>query len=215
MEEDDPCDLAMALDHSAEAISLAASDLEHSGPGKAIEPNSEDQARQVELEDDYEVYQEAVFAGVAGFHRIAADTVNYGQQTVSTGCFLKGIGKRNSLTLLVKNGLKYVTKRLSFCKRLLMKTRASTLSLLGSQMNRKEIVLHNGSDNGSGKWTCQKCGHRQRCLHIKRAQDALQRLIHVNPDAKDERMDAEAVQDLPGIVFLNKRVDILPAAGPP
>ncbi|KAJ7578889.1 hypothetical protein C8J56DRAFT_1110903 [Mycena floridula] len=238
MEEDDPFqigDLAMALDHSAEAISLAAPDLEHSDPGKAIEPNFEDQARQVELEDDYEVYQEAVFAGVAGFHRIGETIFVVREWDVAkrkiTNNWLHLICATKGHDFLVACSCRrcqlwptdcvhrlflkeYREEKFSYSsgqewpeirdraviilREIVDEDRGiNTFSVGLSNEQKRQIVLHDGSDNGSGKWTCQKCGHRQRCLHIKRAQDALQRLIHVNPDAKDERTDAETVQDLP------------------
>ncbi|KAJ7574366.1 hypothetical protein C8J56DRAFT_803143 [Mycena floridula] len=205
-------------------------DLEHSG-----EPISEDPAERAKLEDDYEHYQEAVFAGVAGFHRIGQTVFAVREWDVAkrkiTNNWLHLICATNGLDFLVacncrrcriwstdcvhklflkeykeekfaySSGQKWPdihNQAVIILREVVDQERGiNTFSVGLSNEQKRQIIHHDGSDDGSGKWTCGKCGQRQRCLHIKRAQDALQRLIQVDPDAKDERTDAEAAQDLP------------------
>ncbi|KAJ7595883.1 hypothetical protein C8J56DRAFT_774819, partial [Mycena floridula] len=77
--------------------------------------------------------------------------------------------------------------------------KVNTFSVGLIREQRQVIVTHTGRDDGSGSWFCHKgCGRKVRCDHVCSAQNALQRLVWVDPDAKDERTDEEAANSLPG-----------------
>ncbi|KAJ7583992.1 hypothetical protein C8J56DRAFT_790501 [Mycena floridula] len=48
----------------------------------------------------------------------------------------------------------------------------------------RAIVTHYGGNNGSGNWHCDRgCGHNPPCIHVKHAQDQLQRIVQCDPNA--------------------------------
>ena len=60
-----------------------------------------------------------------------------------------------------------------------------------SSVKYRSIVYHEGSDDGSGSWSCSRDGKSQ-CGHITSARHHLQRLVHVDPYARDPFAGLEA-----------------------
>jgi hypothetical protein len=50
------------------------------------------------------------------------------------------------------------------------------------QINSRSIISHYGGDTGLGTWKCSKDGV-DRCIHVRKAQDHLQKLITGDPSA--------------------------------
>ncbi|KAJ7585730.1 hypothetical protein C8J56DRAFT_1053034 [Mycena floridula] len=176
------------------------------------------------LYDDYELYQEAVFSGVAGFHRIG-ETIflvrewNPEKQQVTKiwlhlTCKIQGDGlligclcRRCQIwptdcvhKLFLRE---YKDEKFGFSsgqhwpdignQAVLVlrvpvddKQTVDTFSvgLFGEQ--RRVIVTHSGEDDGTGF-----------------AQDALQHLVWLDPEAKDNRLDEDAANTLPDVFTMS------------
>ncbi len=54
---------------------------------------------------------------------------------------------------------------------------------------KRVIVLHEGNDSGNGMWKCKSsCSKSTSCVHIKSAQNQLQRWIQSDPEARHEML---------------------------
>jgi hypothetical protein len=53
-----------------------------------------------------------------------------------------------------------------------------------TSVKSRAIVSYTGDDTGSGKWVCQK-DRGAICGHIVNARHELQKLVHVDPTARD------------------------------
>jgi hypothetical protein len=72
-----------------------------------------------------------------------------------------------------------------------------SVSLPGqNSVKARAIVLHHGDDTGTGVWTCLKDSNSQ-CAHITRARHQLQKLVKVDPTARDDFVHT-ADEGIPG-----------------
>jgi hypothetical protein len=70
-----------------------------------------------------------------------------------------------------------------------------------NSVKARAIVLHHGSDTGAGEWVCLKDGNSQ-CGHITLARHQLQKLVQVNPRARDDStLETCADEGVPGQHF--------------
>ncbi|KAJ7589287.1 hypothetical protein C8J56DRAFT_1048926 [Mycena floridula] len=207
--------------------------------GQGLEPSSQyGQDREPEhinrvmveddkLYDDYEVYQELVFPGVAGFHRIGQTIFlvhewNPEKRQVTKNwlhltCRIQGDGLLIGCLcqhcriwptdcvhkLFFKE---YKEEKFGFSsgqswpsienKAVLVlrepvdnKQTINTFSVGLISEQRRVIVTHSGEDDGTGSWFCQK--------------DALQHLVQLDPDAKDDHPDEDAANTLPDVLTMS------------
>lgn len=52
-------------------------------------------------------------------------------------------------------------------------------------LNGRVIVEYTGDDTGGGRWLCGKDSNNPGCAHINKCRDMLQKLVLVDPTAKD------------------------------
>jgi hypothetical protein len=75
--------------------------------------------------------------------------------------------------------------------------RFSVMSPGRTAVKDRTIVIHTGADSGAGIWSCSK-DHGNGCPHIKKARHQLQRLIHANPNAMDDNVELEVLDNNAG-----------------
>ncbi|KAJ7805238.1 hypothetical protein B0H14DRAFT_2611502 [Mycena olivaceomarginata] len=61
----------------------------------------------------------------------------------------------------------------------------STPSPNSRSLNGRVIVEYTGDDTGTGRWLCSKDSGTSTCAHISKCRDMLQKLVLVDPTAKD------------------------------
>jgi hypothetical protein len=61
----------------------------------------------------------------------------------------------------------------------------STPSPNSRSLNGRVIVEYTGDDTGTGRWLCSKDSSISTCAHISKCRDMLQKLVLVDPTAKD------------------------------
>lgn len=63
-------------------------------------------------------------------------------------------------------------------------------------LGNRQIVRHEGNDSGQGRWSCSK--HKEAaCGHISVAQDFLQQLLQIDPEARHSS-DTSSRYAMPG-----------------
>ncbi|KAJ7589997.1 hypothetical protein C8J56DRAFT_1048168 [Mycena floridula] len=178
------------------------------------------------LYDDYEVYQESVFSGVAGFHRIGQTIFlvrewNPEKRQVTKNwlhltCRIQGDGLLiGCLCQRCQIWLTDCVHKLFFKEYKEEKFGFSSGQSWPSIENKAVLVLREPVDNkqtintfsvgliSEQRRVIKGCGKKIRCDHVRSAQDALQRLVRLDPDAKDDRPDEDAANTLPDVLTMS------------
>ncbi|KAJ7583733.1 hypothetical protein C8J56DRAFT_1054252 [Mycena floridula] len=237
-----PMDYSIAQGNHLQDLSFEFGEMDTGTTDQTPTPARKVIAVEKEVYDNYEVYQEAVFSGVAGFHQIGQDmfvirewdtarrqvmtrwlhmtcrtqgnSVLFGClccccQTWETDCVHKLFFKEYKDEKFGFSG-NYVwpdigNKAVMLLREVVNKGQTIntfSVGLRGEQ--RRVIVTHIGGDDGSGSWLCQKgCGRRVCCGHVQSAQDALQKLVNMDPDAEDQQTNEEAANAILDVMTMS------------